>query len=237
MKAMVRPFLEEGQFVSSNDVLVAFNWMLSTEIYKERTQSVVEGSDLGISSTVTFTMVEYLKNGAEFFPENYCGNGYGYQIPSLEGRDLEGKSIGETLAELSLIIRKGVTDFRTQPQIQAKSALAHYLIASTGESVMDFTALRGGVTNMVKMPTAEVDFGGGSPKMVYIVGPAPFLGCGYGAAALGPGKGDGIVFLMQITKKQRRRIKTSSVVRECAPGMKLLFSDFSEDEFHALLDM
>ena len=237
MKAMVKPFLEESQFVSTNDVLVAFNWMLSVEILKERTQPVVSASDLEISNTMTFTIIEYRKNGAKFLPENYCGNGFGYQNPSLEGRDLEGKSLGETLAELSLIIRKSVTDFRTQPQIQAKSALAHYLTASTGERSMDVFALRGGVTNTVKMPTAEIDFGGGSPKMAYIVGPAPFLGGGYGAAAPGPGKGDGIVFHLQTTEKQSLRIKTSSVVRECAPGMKLLFSDFSEDELHALLDM
>ena len=237
MKAMVKPILEEGQFVSSNDVLVAFNWMLSTEIRKKRTRPVVSGSDLEISNTMTLTIIEYLKNGSGFFPENYCGNGYGYRTPSLESLDLEGKSLGATFAELSLIIRKSVTDFRTQPQIQAKSALAHYLIASTGESVMDFTALRGGVTNMVKMPTAEIDFGGGSPKMAYIVGPAPYPGVEYGAAAPGPGKRDGIMFHLQTTEKQSRRIKTSSVVRECAPGMKLLFSDFSEDELHALLDM
>ena len=236
MKAMVKPFLEEGQFVSTNDILVAFNWMLSIEILKERTQPVVSASDLEISNTTTPIAIEYLQNGAEFLPENYCGNGYGYQVPSLEGRDLEGKSLRETFAELSLVIRKSVTDFRTQPQLPVQTALAYYIITSTGQLPMDITVFRGGITSMVKMPTTEIDFGGGSSKMAYIVGPAPFLG-GLGTAAPGPGKGEGIVLHLQVTEKQRRRIKTSSVVRECAPGMKLLFSDFSEDELHALLDM
>ena len=45
------------------------------------------------------------------------------------------------------------------------------------------------------------------------------------------------MFHLQVTDKQRRMIKNSSVVRECAPGMKLVFSGFSEDESHALLDI
>ena len=237
MKAKVKPFLTDGQFVSSNDVLVAFNWMLSTEIYKERTQPVANGSDLEISNTMTSMTIEYLKNGVELFPENYCGNGYGYHMASLEGHDIEGKSLGETFAELSLIVRKGVTDFRTQPQIALNAALVYYLVASTGKLPVDLTVFRGGITSMVKTPTTEVDFGGGSSKMAYVIGPAPCLGGGVAAAAPGPGKGEGIMVHLQITEKQRSRIKSSSVVRECAPGLKLLFSDFSEDEFRTLLDM
>ena len=237
MKAKVKPFLADGQFVSSNDVLLAFNWMLSTEIREERAHPVASGSDLEISNTMTLTIIEYLKNGGDFLPENFCGNGYAYQTPSLEDYDLEGKSLGETFAQLSMIVRKDLTDFRTQPQIRAKTALAHYLTVTTGQFSVGITACRGGISSLVKTPIAEIDFGGGPSKMAYIIGPAPFLGGGLGAAAPGPGKGEGITIHPQITEKQRSRIKKSSVVRECAPGMKLLFSDFSEDEFRALLDM
>ena len=237
MKAKVKPFLEEGQFVSSNDVLVAFNWMLSTEIYEERTEPIVKGTDLELSKTMTPLTIEYLQNGAKLFPENYCGNGYGYQTPSLEGHDLEGKSLEETFAELSMIIRKNVTDFRTQPHIPVQTALAYYVFVTNNQVPIDTTLFRGGMTSMVKMPTKEIDFGDGPAKMAYIIGPAPFFGSGFGVSAPGPGKGDGIMLHIQITEKQRSRIKTSSVVRECAPGMKQFFSDFSEEDLNVLFDM
>ena len=236
MKALVKPFLAEGEFVSTNDLLLSLVWMLSGEFIAEK-HPISNSHDLKLDNSVVFFTYELLKNGFPVVPETYTGNAFNTGMVSVKELDLsEEASFPETLAKLSLTMRNLVSDIRHQPQLAAQGAFAHYHMLATGEiPAMDLgTGFRGAVTNLSKCPVLEIDFGEGPPVLAHVqsypVG--PFL------YAVSPGlRGDGVLVCVMLLGSQQQRLKESVIVKEIVPDMKDICSEYSDAELKERLGL
>ena len=235
MKEIAKPFLSETQFVSTNDVLMAFMWMLQCEIREQRSRPVVTVEDLGIRHTTVSMTLEFLTNGLDLIPDSYFGNGFGSALPSSEDLDLDGnETLLEVFAQLCLLVRRHVTAFRKEPRVVAQYVLSCYHAVNSGNCSVSFEGYRGGLTNLMKTSVLENDFGQGPPGMAFFPMGFPLIGS-IGTAGPGPGRGEDAMVHVQLTGQQRSRIKDSQIAKQFAPGMKQLYTDITEDELQSLL--
>ena len=235
MKDMVKPFLKEGEYVSSNDVISAFVWMLQCE-FLSHNQPVSSPSDLDIDNTFCFSTLEVLKNGINVVPENYVGNAFIIHLIMNQGMQLESASLVEAFAKLALLVRKAVLDLRTQPATAAQNLMAYYVATSTGKLPIDLPMdrHRALMTNLTKTPVSEVDYGQGGPVWAHFECPPLHSGL----FQVGPGPlGDGVMVYAQLLGSQSELLK-NSVVRRCiAPDTRELYSEIKLKELKGMLKL
>eukprot|EP00210_Caulerpa_lentillifera_P005013 g4787.t1 len=233
MKSVVKPFLKEGDFVSSNDVLLSFCWMLLCEL-SAKTQPVTNGTELEIANTMASCAIEFIKNGINIIPENYTGNAVLVHFLASTGLEFDGKSIPEVFAMLATTVRGNLTGIKDQPALVAQGLMMYYSIISSGSVPMPMGAFRVAMTNLVKTPIPEIDFGSGPPALAHITIPYPLLGT-LMTVGPGPGKDGGILMNIALRGSQEKAFKDSVVVKECAPLVKRIHYDFTVQELDAFL--
>ena len=234
MKALAKPFLAEGEFVSTNDVLLALLWMLTSEMTADK--PVTNGSDLNVADTTASVTIEFLKIGINVVPENYCGNAVLANFLATAGVDFEGKSLPHVLALVAGIVRKALSNAKEQPLVQAQGILAYYAVVSSGVFPQPADNFRVSLTNLVKTPVQEIDFGKGKPVLAHFTPPMPLIGT-LMAAGPGPYNDESILIYCQFLGRQLEMLKNSVVIKECAPKMKRLYQSFNVDEMKAFLGM
>ena len=233
MKEAVRPLLPEGEFVSTNDLIVGFAWMLKCELMAEKEPTEDTFWSL-VSDTIGAAAIELRRNGVQIVPEEFCGNAI--VIPSfpVSEADVKDKSFLEILSQLALTMRRTLTAFQTQPLIAAQSLLAFYMIVHEGVIPQDTLSARVVTTNVSKMPIASVDFGQGTPKIVHAF-PIPFTGL-FVVISNAPGDDQGIIIQFSVPERSASRFRNSKIIKACAPGVKYLYSDFTADDIEAMIE-
>ena len=233
MKALVKPFLSEGEFVSSNDMLLSFVWMLSCEFIAEK-HPILTAADLGLNNTALYFTYELVKNGYTVVPENYFGNAFFPAAVQTKGEDLEGLSLVEVFARMALMTRKVVSDARKLPPIAAQTILMYYqtLNGAEGMSANVQSGFRAAVSTIVKTPVGEIDFGQGPPAWYHFQGwpSCPFLyGCMPGPCL------DGILIAVPVLAKWEETFRNSVVRKSIAPDAKDVYAEYSVEELEKKL--
>ena len=228
MKAKAQPFLKDGEFVSTNDVLVAFCWLLGSEI-SLKAKHIVTGGDLDIGNTFVTAAVEALKNGIDLIPENYSGNAV-MSIPIIvQGDELNEAPLKEVFAKLALTMRSTLNVVKQQPAIAVQGILFYYSSMTAGKLLTPVPGdrMRGLHTNLLKLPAEEIDFGQGRPVhllLLYI----PYFTQVWG---FGPGFDfDGVIMQATLLGSQAAALKDSIIIKEFAPGIRDVYSDFTMEE-------
>ena len=230
MKSIARPFLAEGEYLSANDLLFAFVLMLKYEV----SGRISGDGSFDVTDTVAACAAECLTNGIHVFPENYVGNGSVTISLSIQGLEIESRSLCEVLVTFARMMRKGITDYRQQPELQAQAFLSTYYTVFTGtlppatESMVSF------VSNVSRTPWNDVDFGKGPPRMAKLINLLPFTGVQttFGPA---PGRDSGVLVYVVFTDSQYAKFKKSRVVQTIAPDMKLFYSEITTEEVDTML--
>jgi len=226
MKSRVAPFISRESFVSTADLIQALLWMLECELYVDRGE-IANSTELGIAGTSAMYMVELSANCPGVIPSNYLGNAL--VAPALlAGDDVESKSLTELLATLALLTRQSVVKLKEQPQEVFKLLREKY---------SPFTSLpenfRAAVSNHCKLSFSTVDFGQGKSALAMVNTLLPCVGVGWFITpVLQTG---GVLLNGFLTTKQKERLKKSSVLKECAPGLKSFFDDFGVSELSMMM--
>jgi len=228
LKEHVQPFLKEGEFVSTNDVLVSFCWMLSSEL-NVKSEKVVSGADLDIDNSFVSIAVELLKNNITLVPENYAGNAL-LGIPIVnQGQELNGAPLKEVFAKLALTVRQTLNMLKENPAVAVQGLLFYYNALATGQfaTPIPMDRLRGIYTNSIKTPVEEIDFGKGPPVHLLMLHIPHF----HQVCGMGPGFGfDGVIVQATLLGSQAAALKDSAVFKELAPGIQDVYSDFTLEE-------
>ena len=234
LKRKVNPFLPDGEFVSTNDVLLAFLWMLRAEVSAK--EPVKTAKDLCVGSVTALTAIECLKAGMSVVPENYFGNAVLTSILPLDETELEHKSLTEVLALLARSSRRVVRDSKEKPFVQADALLSYYRQLNCSK----FRKLNSGSTfalsNLLKTPLQDIDFGQGRPVFAHTTLLMPLYET-LAFAGPGPRGYEGIFVYCQFLKSELKTLKKSIVIQTCAPKIKRLYRDFSTKQVKNLLGM
>lgn len=235
MKDKVKPFLKEGEFVSSNDVIVAFLWLLRRELSADK-HPITSAADLDLKDTyIVFTRGIEPATDPDIVPDHFYGNRFIY-VPIINtGDGLKDASLPEAMAKLALMNRQTVSGLKAQPAGLVQGQLVFYQTVSTGK-VTGFPPLErrmGMSTNVLKMPFTDIDFGSGRPVYLHVlVFPAI-----YDISPLAPGpKFEGVVLQMIMLDRHLEKFRASAVLKELAPGVKDFFG-CSVEELKEQLDL
>ena len=234
MKEAIQPLLAEGEFVSTNDVLVGFAWMVNCELIAEE-ESTEDNFWSLVSDTMGAVAVELLRNGVQIVPENFSGNAFVFPYLAANEADVKGKSFLEILAQLALTMRRTVAAIQTQPPVAAQILLTYYTIVYKGVIPVDTLKGRLLTTNVAKMPIAAVDFGQGSPKIVHAFPAFPFSDI-YVTMGNAPGSGQGMILQMVVPERSASRFKNSKIIKACASGVKYFYSEFTAHDVEAMIE-
>ena len=231
MKSIARPFLAEGEYLSTNDVLSAFVLLLKYEVNGRMS----EDGSLDVTDTVAACSVECLKNGVRIFPENFLGNGSVAILFSTRRLEIEGRSLSEIFVAFAKMVRKGITDYRQQPELQINTFLRTYHMITTGKMSSAMESIVSFVSNVSRTPWNAIDFGTGPPRMAKLTNLLPFNGV---QTTIGPAPGEdnGVLVYMVFTESQYAKFKKSRVVQTIAPDMKLFYSEITAEEVDAMLN-
>jgi len=228
MKSRVAPFIPEGSFVSTADLIQALLWMLECELNADCGE-ITNSVDLNIVGTSSMYMVELSSNCPGIIPGNYLGNAL--LAPLLvAGDEVKSKSLIEVLTTLAFLTRAKLIELKEQPKKVFKLLVGNY---STFDSIPD--SFRAAVSNYFKLPLLDVDFGQGAPALMMCNTLLPCVGVGwYISPVLQTG---GVLMNVCLTAKQKERLKKSSVLKEYAPGLKSFFDDLSVSELGRLMKL
>ena len=230
MKSIARPFLGNGEYLSTNDLLFAFVLLLKYEVSGRKS----EDGSLEVTDTVAACSAECLKNGVYIFPENCFGNNSVAVLLFTKGLEIEGRSLSDIFVTFAKMMRKGITDYRQQPELQAHTFLRTYYMVSTGMMSSAMESIVSFVSNVSRTPCNDVDFGKGPPRMAKLTNLVPFNGIQstFGPA---PGTDNGYLVYMVFTESQYAKFRNSRVVQTIAPDMKLFYSEIAMEEMDAML--
>ena len=234
MKKQVVPFLAEGEYVSSNDVLLGLLWMLYAEIDAQKPIKSVD--DLGIETISAVVVMECLKANFALVPANYCGNAAVGCMLKAKAKDIKAKSFSEALAFLARLSRRAVNATRELPSLQAESLLSYYRELNSAEFRNTSDKPRFVLSNLVKTPVNEINFGRGKPVLAHTTLLMPLHGL-IEFASPGPRSDGSILYHGLFLRNEIETLKKSVVIKKCARGMKCLYSDFSVAEMKVFLSM
>ena len=111
-----------------------------------------EDGSCNVMDTVAACAAECFKNGVYILPENYVGNGWATVLLSTQGLETEGSPLSDSFVAFASMMRKGITDYRQQPQIQAQLFLRPYYIVSTATMSSTTTSVVSYVSNVFRTP-------------------------------------------------------------------------------------
>lgn len=226
LKSRVDPFIPKGSFVSTADLMQALFWMVGWEVNTECGE-VTNSTDLGIAGASSVYMVELYMNGLGIIPPNYLGNGI--VLPVVQaGSEMGNKSLIELLASLALQTRQKQIELKEEPKEVFKLLVKTCTLNTSNPG--PYLAV---VTNACKMQISEADFGRGAPALFFRLVLFPIVGSGWFINPVF--QTEGILAAVSTTTKQKERLRKSSVLKECAPGVKSLFDDFEVSQLDNLL--
>ena len=230
MKSIARPFLAEGECLSINDLLFAFVLLLKYEVNGRMS----EDGSLDVTDTSAEFAAECLKNGVRIFPENYVGNGSVTISLATHELEIENRSLSDIFVAFAKMARKGITDYRQQPELQAQTFLTTYYTVFTGTMPPATTSVVSFVSNVSRIPWNDVNFGKGPPRMAKLINLVPLTGIQtvFGPA---PGKDNGTLVYIVFTDSQYAKFKKSKVAQTIAPDMKLFYSEITTEEVDTML--
>ena len=235
MKDMIKPFLKEEEYVSTNDAISAFLWMMQSEFTAEK-QPVSVASDLDIDDSFSFSTFELLRNGIKVIPENYVGNAFISPFLFAKGYEMDSDSLEELFARLAIVVRKAVLDLRTKPELQAQSLMGYYVVLSSGQFPIELPLgkFRAILTNIAQEPFHEVDYSQGGPIWAN-VDSVPLHN---GLYQVGPGlDNDGVLIFAQLRGSHSPLLKNSVVRQIIAPSMEEIYRDLTVKELAARLHL
>eukprot|EP00210_Caulerpa_lentillifera_P006427 g6139.t1 len=224
MKSRLEPFIPKGSLVSTANIMQALLWMLSCEINSDE---IASSKELDIVGTTSVIVGEFGLHGYNITPRNYLGNGI-FSAVIFAGENIQSKSLLELQAALALLARRKQIEITKQPN-QAFELLVGQMspISSIPEES------RGAVSNLCKLPISEVDFGRGSAQLFLCHVNFPVSAS---LSLVTPVfRTNGILLHLAVTQKQKAKMKASSVLRNCAPGIKSLFDDFGVEDLKRLM--
>ena len=220
--------------MSSNDVLLAFLWMLKAEVSAKKRIATV--ADLNLHTITMAAPTECVMVGVPAVPHNYCGNAAFGTVNKVDAEDLEGKSFGEAYALLARMSRRGIAETKQQPRLQAEGLLSYYRSLNSAQFYHSMEEPAFYFSNLMKAPVGHIDFGERQPVLLHIALPLPLYGV-IMMAGPGPRNDGGIIVSCPFLESELKVLERSFVVETYAPGMKRLHSDFSVDEMKAFLGM
>eukprot|EP00210_Caulerpa_lentillifera_P006430 g6142.t1 len=226
MKSKIAQFIPKGCFVSTANIMQALLWMLACEINND-SDEIKNSTDLDIVVTTSVIIAEPRLNGFEFIPRNYLGNAV-FDPILFAGEKIKSKSLLGLLATLALLVRKRQIEIKKQPNHVFKLLVGQM---SPPSSIPEQS--RGAVSNLCKLPISEVDFGQGST--VLLLCHVNFPICATLSFVTPVFRTNGILLHLAVTQKQKAKMKASSVLRNCAPGIKSLFDDFGVEDLNKLM--
>eukprot|EP00210_Caulerpa_lentillifera_P006426 g6138.t1 len=226
MKSRLASFIPKRRFVSTADIMQALFWMLSCEMNSDA-EEIRDSTDLGIAGTTSAMIGEIRQYGFDIIPKDYLGNAV-FNPVLFAGEEMKFKSLLEALAVLSLQVRQKLIESRNQ-----RKHVFNFLteLYTPLDSIPEQS--RGAVSNLCKLPISGIDFGQGSTALFLCHANLPVIASGWFVTPVI--HHGGILVHLTITKKQKARMKRSSVLKDCAPGVKNLFEDFDAETLNKLM--
>eukprot|EP00210_Caulerpa_lentillifera_P006429 g6141.t1 len=226
MKFRVSALIPQGSFVSTVNIMQALLWMLACEINSDRNE-IKNSTELDIVGTTSVIVAELRLNGFNIVPSNYLGNALIDPI-LYAGEDKKSKSLLELLAALALLTRQKQIELRKQPKEVFKLLTGKFFPVDSIPK-----GRRAVVSNLSKLPISEVSFGQGGPGLFLCHAQTPFIDkLSFVSPLVHTG---GLLLHLTVTKQQKAKMKTSSVFKKCAPGVKFLFENFNVKDLNKLI--
>eukprot|EP00210_Caulerpa_lentillifera_P004279 g4082.t1 len=215
LKMKVMNQLPQGTYVSIADVTSALMWMLICELkaIREHGKQIVKTTfDLGISGTYFRFPMDFISETTVLLPPNYFGNAFVniyVQYPKYEAQKLQSRDLFNTLVEAATAIREEFHNSRSLSGI-AKNLVKVY--KGNSQSNPPFIGL---LSNLFKIPFDKIDFGGGGPVYSYL--PSAYPNSVGRASCYSTGDKTGLIFTMEILRRDRANAISSNVLKELCP--------------------
>lgn len=233
LKIAVEPYIVRTADLTTDAMLQAVLWMVLCELQSSK-QPITTTADLDISNTMVSTVLEASEVKIDAVPKNFGGNAFVVSFISSNGLDCEQMTLPQLCGRLAETIAKEVANLKSDPQLAAQRLLRFYELLQGASSRGSDRVLLGSANCQTGVPVSEIDLGNGPPVVAPLIVTLPMRGR---ATTIVPGvlRDDSVFVNMQLQDGQLDAIRNSVVLKELTPGFKILSSDITEEDMHALI--